>query len=262
MRLCKLSLIVLILILVIQNPLFASNFEALWYLYFIAPLFFCEFLLFLICIVGSNSNLYIKFMFIEFVINVFIFCWMGYLNSYQNFLYWFSSLFVFNLLGLLIAAYKNRKLGSFFTLDYNKFELIAANFDNNQEIYIDKVIDAITISSEGAKIQLIGIKLKNENDHLKAIAYLEKIFVNQIVQLEFDDGPKLNTSGARRAFVYWLKPSLVHCNLNLYNEVLFSKKTLINYYLLNSDYYEPNVHQIQNSAWAKRMAQVKQGRAD
>ena len=173
---------VLFFLLLLTNPLCASNFGALLFLYIFAPIFFAEFILLLICIFGKYNNSNIKFMKAEFGFNVLVSAWFGIFdNKLESFLTMFLPLFALNLIGFLTAAFKNRKMGSSFSFNYNEMEQAAVNIKAEQELHINEAIDAFTISAVGPKIRIVGLKLKENADPIAAVNLLKSLVENQIV---------------------------------------------------------------------------------
>lgn len=131
-----------------------------------------------------------------------------------------------------------------FEFRYLNLEKEAEAFDEESNLRINGVLDPTTIDHCGPHIRLIGIKLKEGADREKAMLLVRTLVMNQWVQLKFDDGPKLDEQGARRALVYWQEgggsrrdPLNIGLRQGL-GEVPFKERTLINTYLVKSGLYE------------------------
>jgi len=103
------------------------------------------------------------------------------------------------------------------------------------------VEDPTTIMFRGARIRLIGIRLRQDADREKAITLLRTLVVNQRVMLGSDDGPKLTADGARRAVVVRegrFDPRFDKTMRRGLPEAPFKTWAAINEYLLKSQLYE------------------------
>jgi hypothetical protein len=185
--------------------------------------------------------------------------WFGFFDkSSDAFLSMYIPLFALNLIGLLIAAFKNRKMGSYFSFIYNEMEQAAANINVQQDLHINEVIDAFTISAVGPKIRIVGLKLKENADPIAAVALLNSLVVDEVVELVFDKGPKLDENGSRRAFVYWKQSIIIDKSKHDKSPISpFTKKTLINTYLLNSEFYEVDLTSIISKGWKQTISKYK-----
>lgn len=138
-----------------------------------------------------------------------------------------------------IRWWKTANPGSEFSFEYLDLQNAAASLREKSFIPITSVIDPLRISHVGVPIRLIGIRLRNPADKERAIALLQQLLILQYVELEFDEGKRLDEDGACRALLHWTRSSPA-CDIQRrsYPPIPFSRRTLINTYLLHSDMYE------------------------
>ena len=145
-----------------------------------------------------------------------------------------------------IAWWREKNPADAFDFEYQNLKREALGLDSNTRLPINGVVDPVRISHMGAQIRLLGLKLKEGADTQKAVTQLKTAVLYQLVQLRFDNAPKLDEEGARPALVYWTgrdDPRLSRFRTGL-PPVPFTEKTLVQSYLLRSGLYELDVSEV------------------
>jgi hypothetical protein len=158
-----------------------------------------------------------------------------------------------------IEWWKTEHPDSAFVFSYPDFEQEASRFDEESHILINGVVDPVRISHHGPEVRLIGVRLKDDASTQDAVKLLHELLAFQFVQLEFDNGPKLDENGARRAFVYWTMSSPSRAETigrRGLRPVPFKTKTFINAYLLNSGLYELDLASVDSEAMKEALKQA------
>lgn len=131
---------------------------------------------------------------------------------------------------------------------------------------ITGVSDAVTIMHLESRIRLIGVRPRKGRDGLDpdAVTLLKTMVINQFVDLQCDEGPKLDENGARRAFVYWSaiaeggvpdpRKGLPPVPFQAEKAAPPSGKPLINLHLLRSGLYEEDLESVQDPAMRAALA--------
>jgi hypothetical protein len=129
----------------------------------------------------------------------------------------------------------------------------AQRLSSGVNIVINSVIGPTTISHVGAPIELIGVRLKPGANAQAATAALSNAVIGQFVELQCDDDPQVTPDGARRALAYWVPdrindPTMQNMIRRGLGPVPFSQRTLIQKYLLQTGYYEPDPDAVHDPA--------------
>lgn len=154
--------------------------------------------------------------------------------------------------------WKQEQPESTFDFSYPQIEREALELSEGSQILINGVVDPVTIRHMGPEIRLIGITLKSDVDEEQAVAFLKTLVLGQLVELEFDHGPKLDEKGARRAFVYWIRQSpgnkmFIRLIREGLSPIPFKKKTLINAYLWKSGLYDIDVDSVHDDIMKNKL---------
>lgn len=119
---------------------------------------------------------------------------------------------------------------------------------------ITEVLGPTVLASGDDHIVLVGVRVKEGADKEKATRLLKTLTMNQGVNALPDSGPTHNEQGELRAFVYWAgkgDPETDVFSREGLPDVPFSRRTLINAYLLRTQHYELDPESVQDEQMLK-----------